>query len=260
LWQKIISSFQGTTLFAEFNMFFSALLDVLFYIVSGWNYNPKILFSGTYLIKLYGVLVYARGGTEDLYNALPGREGDVHDFILNKLKPGDIFVDVGANVGYYSIRASKLVGAKGKVFAVEPVPQTVTVLKFNIKLNGVRNVTVIDKAGWHTRAKLKLKVAKGPVGSSSFCRSANLVVDVDAIPLDEIFNTRNLLEIKLIKIDVEGAEYEVLKGLTKTLKHTKFVVLELSRKKEACLRLLQSHGFKCRRMAFMNHYACKRVQ
>jgi FkbM family methyltransferase len=241
-------------------MFFSALFDILFYFVSGWNYNPKMLLSGTYLIKLHAILIYARGGTEDLYNALPSREGDVHDFILNRLKPGDIFVDVGANVGYYSIRASKLVGVEGKVFAVEPVPQTVMILEFNIKLNGLENVIVIDKAGWHTRAKLKLKVPKGEFGSSSSFRSGSLVVEVDAIPLDEIFTRTNLLEIKLIKIDVEGAEYEALKGLTKTLKRTKFVVLELSRKTEACLRLLQDYGFKCRKMAFTNYYACKRVK
>jgi hypothetical protein len=70
----------------------------------------------------------------------------------------------------------------------------------------------------------------------------------------------NPLEIKLIKVDVEGAEYEVLKGSTETLKHTKFVVLELSRKTEACLRLLQAYGFKCKKMKFTNYYACVRVK
>jgi FkbM family methyltransferase len=260
LWRKFISSFHGTTFLAELNIFFSALFDILLCFVSGWAYNPKMLLSGTYLIKLYGILIYARGGTEDLYYALPNREGDVHDFILNKLKQGDIFVDVGANVGYYTILASKLVGVNGKVFAIEPVPQTLKVLRFNIKLNGLKNVIVVDKAGWHTRTKLKLKIPMNEFGLSSSFRSGGLEVNVDAIPLDEVLNCTNRLEIKLIKLDVEGAEYEVLKGSIETLKHTKFVILELSRRTEACLRLLQAYGFKCKKMKFTNYYACARVK
>jgi len=243
LWRKFIYSFRGTTFLAELNIFLSALFDTLFHSISGWTYNPKIILSGIYLIKPHGILIYARGGTEDLYNVLPNREGDVHDFILNNLESGDIFVDIGANIGYYTILAARLIGIDGKVFAIEPVPQTLKVLRFNIKLNGLRNVMVFDKAGWRARAKLKLKIPMSEFGSASYFRRGSLEVNVDAIPLDEVLNCTNRLEIKLIKIDVEGAEYEVLKGLTETLKCTKSIVLELSRKTEACLRLLQAHGF-----------------
>jgi hypothetical protein len=97
-------------------------------------------------------------------------------------------------------------------------------------------------------------------GLSSSFRSGDLEVNVDAIPLDEVLNCTNRLEIKLIKLDVEGAEYEVLKGSIETLKHTKFVILELSRRTEACLRLLQAYGFKCKKMKFTNYYACARVK
>ena len=260
LWRRFISSFHGTTFLAELNIFLSALFDTLFYSISGWAYNPKMLISGIYLTKPYGILIYARGGTEDLYYALPNREGDVHDFIFNNLKHGDIFVDVGTNVGYYTILASRLVGVDGKVFAVEPVPSTVKVLKLNVRLNGAENVTVIDKAGWNARTKLKLKISMGEFGLSSHFRNDGLEVEVDAIPLDEMLAHTNLSRIKLIKIDVEGAEFEVLQGLTETLKCTKFVILELSRKAEACLRLLQAHGFKCKKMKFTNYFACGRVK
>jgi len=260
LWRKFIYSFRGTTFLAELNIFLSALFDTLFHSISGWTYNPKIILSGIYLIKPHGILIYARGGTEDLYNVLPNREGDVHDFILNNLESGDIFVDIGANIGYYTILAARLIGIDGKVFAIEPVPQTLKVLRFNIKLNGLRNVMVFDKAGWRARAKLKLKIPMSEFGSASYFRRGSLEVNVDAIPLDEVLNCTNRLEIKLIKIDVEGAEYEVLKGLTETLKCTKSIVLELSRKTEACLRLLQAHGFNFKKMRFMNYYACARVK
>jgi len=245
---------------AEFNLFISAFVDVLFYSISGWTYNPKMLFFGIYLIKPHRIFIYARGGTDDLYHALPNREGDVYNFILSNLKLGDIFVDVGANVGYYSILAPKLVGTNGKVFAIEPIPQTSQVLKFNIKLNKLENVIVIDEAGWHTYAKLKLKIPMGEFGLASSFRNGELEVDVDAIPLNEVLAHTGLSQIKLIKIDVEGAEYEVLRGLTETLKHTKFVVLELSRKADACLKMLQAYGFECRKMKFTDYYVCAKIK
>jgi predicted RNA methylase len=62
----------------------------------------------------------------------------VHDFVVDTLGPGDIFIDVGANIGYYSILASKLIGVNGRVFAVEPIPSTAGVLRFNLKINSLR--------------------------------------------------------------------------------------------------------------------------
>jgi FkbM family methyltransferase len=227
LWLEFLRSFRGLSFKGQLNIFISALFDIFFYSISGWAYNPKMLFSGIYEIKPYRILIYERGGTEDLYNALPRREGDVHDFIVDNLKRGDVFVDVGANIGYYTILASRLVGTGGRVFAVEPVPQTVKVLKFNIKLNELRNVTVVDKVAWNSCCKLKMKIAFGEFGCASFFHNG-VEVDVDAIPLDEVLV--NVPKIKLIKIDVEGAEYEVLQGLRRTLTRTEYVVLELQGK------------------------------
>ena len=79
---------------------------------------------------------------------------------------------------------------------------------------------------------------------------------MEAIPLDKVL--ASVHEVKLLKIDVEGSEYEVLKGLKGTLNHTKFVILELSRKADACLNLIQAHGFKCKKMKFTSYYLCYR--
>jgi len=253
LWLEFLRSFRGLSFKGQLDIFISALFDIFFYSISGWAYNPKMLFSGIYEIKPYRILIYERGGTEDLYYALPRREGDVHDFIVDNLKRGDVFVDVGANIGYYTILASRLVGTGGRVFAVEPVPQTVKVLKFNIKLNGLRNVTVVDKVAWNSCCKLKMKIAFGEFGRASFFHNG-VEVDVDAIPLDEVLV--NVPKIKLIKIDVEGAEYEVLQGLRRTLTRTEYVVLELSRKVGECLKLLREYGFTCEKMKFTSYYRC----
>jgi FkbM family methyltransferase len=187
LWWTLVKSFRGVSFKAQLNIFLSALIDTLFYAISGWAYNPKTLFSGTYLIKPYGFLLYARGGTEDLYHGLPEREGDVHDFIVKALKPGDIFIDVGANIGCYSILASKLVGVNGIVFAVEPVPPTLDVLRLNVKMNRLRNIVVIDKAGYLSYSRLKMSVPFGEFGSASIFLKGGLEVYVEAIPLDEAF-------------------------------------------------------------------------
>ena len=257
LWREFLRSLRGLSFKGQINIFISALFDIFFHSISGWAYNPKMLLSGIYEIKPYRILIYARGNTEDLYCALPRREGDVHDFILDNLKPGDIFIDVGANIGYYTILASKHVGATGKVFAVEPVPQTVEVLKFNIKLNGLRNVTVIDKAAWNSYCKLKMKIAFGEFGCASFFRNG-VEVDVSAIPLDGVL--ADVPKIKLIKVDVEGAEYEVLQGLKQTLIRTEYVVLELSRKVNECLKLLKECCFTCEKMKFTSYYVCCKAQ
>jgi len=253
LWSAFLKSFRGFSFKDQLNIFISAIFDVLFYSISGWAYNPKMLFSGTYEIKPYKILVYERGGTEDLYNALPRREGDVHDFIVNVLKLGDVFVDVGANIGYYTILASKRVGASGKVFAVEPIPQTAKVLKFNIKLNGLKNVTIIDKAGWNSYGRLKMKILFGEFGCASFFRNG-VEVEVDATPLDDVL--AHVPKIKLIKVDVEGAEYEVLQGLNQTLTRTQCVILELSRRVNECFELLRKSGFTCEKMKFTSYYKC----
>jgi hypothetical protein len=57
LWWIFVKSFRGMSFKAQLNMFLSALIDTLFYAISGWTYNPKTLFSGTYLVKHYGFLV-----------------------------------------------------------------------------------------------------------------------------------------------------------------------------------------------------------
>jgi hypothetical protein len=77
LWLRFISSFHGKSFLAEPNIILSAITDILFHTVSGWAYNPKMLFSGIYEVKPYRIFIYGRGGTDDLYYALPRREGDV---------------------------------------------------------------------------------------------------------------------------------------------------------------------------------------
>lgn len=107
LWFKIIKSFRGLTLKSEINLFISAVFDIIITLFRKM-YNPYTLFSGVYVMKPYDIIVYTRGNTEDIYHVLPEREGNVHKILFSLIKPGDIFVDIGANIGYYTLLASKM--------------------------------------------------------------------------------------------------------------------------------------------------------
>lgn len=247
--------FRGLTLKSAINLYLSSLIDILLYVVSGHKYNPKTLFSGLYLVKPHNFYIFARGGTDDLYHCLFRRESDVEDLIYKTLEKGDVFVDVGANVGYYTLLASSLLGPRGVVISVEPVPETFKVLLRNIKLNGVNNVVAVPKAAWNNFAKLKICIPRKWYGLASVFRGKSLQRDevtiVDAIPLDSVLGMYS--EIKLVKIDVEGAEYQVLKGTRKALKKTRYVIFEFSREKDGIIHLLREEGFKIRKLKFATY-------
>jgi len=160
LWFKFFKNFSGLTLRSHLNLIFSAIVDILMVLLFPRSilWNPRTLWSGLYVVKQHNFIIFTRGGTEDLYYALPRREPFVYDLMLSILKKDDVFVDVGANIGYYTILAAKL-GAH--VVTVEPVPETAKVLMLNLKLNGVKNVLVVHKAAWDKREKLLINIPKG---------------------------------------------------------------------------------------------------
>jgi FkbM family methyltransferase len=229
---------------------------VLFYTISGAALNPRLVLEGIFLFKIKGLgIAVVRGGTDDLYNLLPGREDDVDVFIRSRLGEGVIFVDVGANVDYYTLIASKVVGAVGRVYAIEPVSSTAVILMVNVKLNGCDNVIVRKVATWYTRGKLVLKIPASAYGSASIVREGTSVT-VEASTLDDIL--RDEASIHLIKIDVEGAELEVLRGAQSVLRRTRYVVLELSRNAGEVLRVLRNAGFVCKKARFTTYIFCER--
>jgi FkbM family methyltransferase len=132
-------------------------------------------------------------------------------------------VDVGAYHGYFTLLASKLVGDKGKVFAFEPNPGSYATLVKNIELNGFKNIIPLQKAVSNGMGKAALFQYEGSgvnsllaaEHSSLGMRSYKSVV-VDLITLDEFFEEKKLA-IDVIKIDVEGYELSVLRGMKKIL-------------------------------------------
>jgi FkbM family methyltransferase len=150
---------------------------------------------------------------------LPGHES----YILTKFTPreGDIVIDIGAHIGRYTITGSKQVGITGKVVAIEADPDNFELLKRNIALNNLANVLPLNYAVFSTRTRMKLyeQSASAKYNSVMLARAAKTknYVEVNADTLDSILKLNEVNQVNWIKIDVEGAEFEVLKGSTKTL-------------------------------------------
>lgn len=157
-------------------------------------------------------------------------------YLLDNLVEGDIFIDVGANIGYYTLLASRCVGAAGRVFAIEAASGTYSKLQDNLRQNRVGNATtfqiaVSDAAGpvpvWLNRAG-ELAGAT-TLSHVAHRRSAMEIAEtVESKPLQEIVDIEILRKARLIKIDVEGAEWAVVKSLGPLLKtvsaRTEFIV------------------------------------
>lgn len=136
------------------------------------------------------------------------------------LKPGDVFVDVGANVGYYSLLASRLVGRSGRVIAIEASPSIFAQFSSNLLLNNVKNVVPINVAASDVASKLNVyRAPRTNQGRTSTAPESGypLEATVDAVPLDELISPEDRARTKLVKVDVEGAELPILQRLLATL-------------------------------------------
>lgn len=148
-------------------------------------------------------------------------DGKVRWLLRKVLRPGDTFLDVGANWGAYGLLASKLVGETGQVHFFEPQPELASSIEESIHLNRFRNATVHDCALWKLDGLALLKREVGNSGGAS-------VIDDPVHPDDHrqmaklrqgdaLLTQLGIDRIRLMKVDVEGHEQEVLLGLRHTL-------------------------------------------
>lgn len=146
-------------------------------------------------------------------------EPNVSAQFCSLLKSGDIVVDVGANVGYYSLLSSRLVGSLGRVYAVEPSERTRARLLENLALNEANNVTVLPVAAWDADGETMLHYDMSDAGGSSLraLESPTRSERVSLRCLDDEIPAAEVPRIAVIKIDIEGAELHALRGLRKTL-------------------------------------------
>ncbi len=139
------------------------------------------------------------------------------------LKPKMVFVDIGANIGYFSLIAAKLVGSGGKVFAFEPDSENFKLLEKNIKANNYKNITAVQKAISDKTGKARLYLdSENLCGHSLTARKGNKFVEVETVVLDDFLRDE---KIDVIKIDVEGFEPAVLEGMKNIIKNNKDIMI-----------------------------------
>jgi FkbM family methyltransferase len=136
--------------------------------------------------------------------------------------PGTIFYDVGANVGFFSVIGARLAGPTGKVFCFEPLPDNFRQIRHNALLNGFSNIQIIETALGSVDARLPFWTSAEPTwgklaSTGSVPNKHTGEINVPVRRLDGIVTDGDLAAPQVIKIDVEGAEMEVLSGAIETL-------------------------------------------
>lgn len=184
----------------------------------------------------------------------------VHDptetaLVRKEVKSGDIVLDIGANIGYYTLMFAERVGETGKVFAFEPDPTNFALLQRNIETNGFKNVVLVQKAVSDKTGRTKLHVSeqKRMTNRIHEWHDSDNSIEVETIALDDYFKDYEG-KLDFIKMDIEGAESEALRGMHSLLLRNKQlkIVLEFNPpamkesglQPEALLKMLQDYEFK----------------
>jgi FkbM family methyltransferase len=188
-------------------------------------------------------------------------EGVERRLVSRYLKRGMTVIDIGANVGLYSLIAEKLVSPGGSVWAVEPSLDSYDRLLRNLKLNKARLVTAVKVAlsAKDDRSAILLRETGHQDGERYLLpdgwkvESPADTEEVPTISLDTLCKRRGIRSVDFIKMDVEGGEYEVLRGATETLTANPGMVMVFEHTREGCARagstpqaiaqLLAQHGF-----------------
>jgi FkbM family methyltransferase len=207
---------------------------------------------------LAGMIRYGPFVTSDLAFARGKYESEIVAFLAEHCGPHDIAFDVGANVGYHTMLLSRLVGSEGRVVAFEPVPTTAAWLEETLRRNDLTNVTVLRTALGASAGVGRMRI--GPAseaglahlvdsaaGYRSHFTGATRVIDVPITSIDQLLRAEELPMPTVIKIDVEGAELQVLRGASETLATARpTVVTELwgGENVREGRRLLESFGYR----------------
>ena len=213
----------------------------------------------------YNYEFYCRNNKDD-FQVMTFHEYDIIDHNFTP-KESDVVIDVGAHIGPYTLIASRCVGSNGKVVAIEADPENFNILNRNIQLNKFTNVIALNYAAYSKEDKIKLYLlTKGEESSytkyntvmTDRANSEKKFVEVKANTLDYLVQSSGIKheDVNWIKIDVEGAEYDVLKGAKNILSKSSNISLlieihNLSTDNttlyEPIKELLNSYNFKIER-------------
>jgi FkbM family methyltransferase len=137
-------------------------------------------------------------------------------YSLERLREGDLYVDIGANVGYYSLLASRCVGNTGQVISVEADPVTFAALNKNLELNGCRNVSARNIAATATACRIEITRSDPYNSGSNAIRVRADGGGVEGLPFRDIVGD-DIGRVRFVKIDIEGSETPILNSILEAL-------------------------------------------
>ena len=241
-------------------MFYNSRLKNLKFVTTIYEKLFHSIFSKSELINLnsFGAQLQIPGKDITLLPSLLNNtfEKELLSFLVSYLTVGMVFVDVGANVGIHSSIAARCVGASGKIFAFEPVPENYDILILNLSQNiygtsenvfCAEQVAISDQVGNAT-----IYLAENSIGTHSMSESKSGTersIQIQTTTLDRYFESSNF-KIDVLKIDIEGHELPALAGAVKTLSQTDLIFIEFDTnhfdhesKIEKLLELTRGHPF-----------------
>jgi FkbM family methyltransferase len=195
-------------------------------------------------------------------------EPHMTNWLRRRLRPGDGFVDVGANIGYFGVLASQLVGDTGEVVTIEASPMFHERLLQQARLNDCGNIRAVNAAVSDSRKTLTFILASSQnMGANSivpYDGPAESTFEIEAIPLPDVLDPAEITNARVIKIDVEGAEGGVVRGMAPmldklrpdaeiTIEVTPDRMAQLGDSADELLQTMRDHGFHVYRLA--NSYA-----
>lgn len=213
------------------------------------------------VVKSRNGLLKLRAHNPDLFYAFGDSEKSVREVFV--AEEGEIVVDVGAYIGSYTIRASRLVGNTGKVIAIEAEPSNFDALLFNLRLNQADNVIPLNLAAWDKETVLDLRISKHSAAHSLVWaylpKDSSQSIKVKARHLDQILENLGIEEVDWVKMDVEGAEVELLRGMEKIISKSPnlkiLIEAHMDETKEECLPILRKNGFEFRLLDYFHVFA-----
>jgi FkbM family methyltransferase len=162
---------------------------------------------------------------------------------------GQVFIDVGAYVGWYSIWAARAVGGSGRVIAFEPDETNRRQLQRNLALNGIQHADVYPLAAWSRSGKIGWRPGTEPVWHR--VDELSPTAATEAITIDELVRKMNLPKVDWMKVDVEGGELEVLAGASRALREFRpTVFIEVHETLGPLLQTLESLGYMVTKQTF----------
>ncbi|MEP6646722.1 MAG: FkbM family methyltransferase [Saprospiraceae bacterium] len=174
-------------------------------------------------------------GTDVVLNGIKSHDSEIRlaEYLVLELKEGDTFIDVGAHYGYYSLLAASIVGKKGKIFSIEASGSTYKILKKNIEYD--ENIESTNMAAGDSTGSITFYEYPGPYAeynttvqgiyvNQPWYRSVKETINtVQILVLDDLIKQKGI-ENAFIKIDAEGGEAAVLRGLQKSLKEKNLIL------------------------------------